>query len=277
MKIINVHNHIAFRFSGDSKDLSSFIKESRAAGVTTAGITLNTTLEEISDEVLKFKEKRNQDPYFKWNLYMMETLESKKTPLELFPFLYLPPELSLAKASMNKYEEMFKDRKFGYKIHSQGIKENIQNLKGIQSLRPLIIHSSVDYSTPKDILNSFSDYKGNVALAHFAKFDIDVLKQIKNLKNFFIDSSISIFMLESLKSKSNRVYLSKELLDSNSPEDLYRRVAKICGEDKILFATDYPVSETLGKGYKKEVEILSRLPKSQREKISYKNAIRFLN
>jgi len=277
MKIIDIHNHIIFRFKNDLEDLLNFATKAKKLGVSMIGISLNTTIKEMQEGIMDFKNNKNQDPYFKWNFNMMESLKSKKVFIEVFPFLYLPPEINLAKKSMEKYESIFRGKKFGYKIHSQGIREEIQNLRGINSHRPIIIHSSIDYSSPEDILKYFSDYEGNVLLAHFAKFDIKSLKQIKNLPNFFIDSSISTIMFEALKSKSPRIYYSEELSKVKSPLDLYLSVGKICGFGKILFATDYPLSQTPRDLYKKEIEVLLKIPQKQREKISYKNTLKFLN
>jgi len=277
MKIFDVHNHIIFRFSGDTEDLSSFLSKAENLGITLTGITLNTTIKDIQKEVLRFKKEKREDPYLRWNIYMMESLRLKKQSVKVFPFLYLPPEKRLAEESMKVYEKRFGDQAFGYKVHSQGIRENIRSLEGINSSRPIIIHSSVDYSAPKDIIDTFSSYKGNILLAHFAKFDLKSLKKIRNLKHFFIDSSVAILMFEALRSNSTRVFRSKEFSELSSPEEMYVRVADICGRDKIIFATDYPLSETQGGGYEKETEILRNLPEGIKERIAYKNALNFLN
>lgn len=279
MKIIDAHTHLGFSSNNDFSEISQLIKLMDRAGVEKAVVTLNThTSKGLSELICKeLKRGIKVDPYVKWNGYMVRSIKNSGYSKRLIPFLYLPPKADLAIASSKKYESLLGDMCFGYKVHPQELGLDLNGLIGFSSNRPLLIHSSVkDIATPEKIILLSKEYSGNVSVAHFAKCDITSLKKIKKSKNLFVDSSISVVFYNGLKKKSPRIYFSDYFYSTKSAEDLYDKVIALCGEEKLLFATDYPMCDTMGSEYVEEVKILKGLNRNFKEKIAYKNACRFL-
>jgi len=279
MKIIDAHTHIGFSSNKDFKELSYLIALMDESGVERAVVTLNTSTSEglLNLVTQEIKGGIKADPYIKWNEYMVESIKNSGYSHRLIPFLYLPPKANLAKSSSRRYETQFKDLLFGYKVHPQELNRDITDLIGFSSERPMLIHSSVkEVATPKEIIRFSRTYSGNISIAHFAKCDIESLKKIKKTKNLFVDSSISVVFFKGIKKKSQRIYFSDYFYSTKSAVDLYDKTVVLCGEEKLLFATDYPMCDTMGSKYSEEVKILRRLPLKFKERIAYKNACKFL-
>jgi hypothetical protein len=276
--IIDIHTHGIFDYNKDTRFIDRLLKLMDSNRISLAGTTLNTNSKGLKEDIfLELSKGFKKDPYKKYNLKMINSIYFRKMESRIIPFFYLPPKKKIALVSAKFYEQKFKNKLFGYKVHNQELRTDLDDLIGFTSRRPIIIHPSVDKcANPKKILKFSEMYEGNVDVAHFGKFNITLLKKVKTQKNLFIDSCIGIKMFHALKNNSKRVYHPKELQNIKSLKELYERISIICGKNKVLFATDYPLCNKLGEGYEKEVRILNKIKKELFLQIAYKNAKEFL-
>jgi hypothetical protein len=277
--IFDIHAHGIFDDEKDFFSLNEILRLMEDNGIGLTGLTLDTSSPNLKKSVIKelavgFK----KDPYKSHNVYMLNAIREKGLEDKIFPFLYLPPIKRLAIDSIAFYEERFGNRQFGYKIHNQELKVDLNEMVGLKSKRPLIIHSSVDNcSSPDKMLKFAKVYGGNVNIAHFGKFNNNLLREVRNQDNLFIDSSVGILMFNALKSGSTRVHRCRRLKRAKNLKHLYELVARDVTSEKLLFATDYPFCETVGKGYSYELKVLRSLESELFSLVAYKNARRFLN
>lgn len=153
------------------------------------------------------------------------------------------------------YYESFFPAFVGYKIHPTIMMYPVEKLH-FESEKTVLFHcGNDDYSSPKQIIKFAKEYKGNVVIAHFARFDKVALKSISEMDNVWVDTSPFTFLYELTKKRPS------QLIDScgyNGEEerakDLFLELGNIVGFDKILFASDAPFGD-----YKTEVSFLDSL------------------
>lgn len=153
----------------------------------------------------------------------------------------------------------------GVKLHPdiQGFKIDDYRMLKIYELcekykLPVLLHcgdSRFDNSNPNRLVPILDIYTDLVVIgAHFGGYSVweDAVKKLSGYKNFYVDTSSTLFRVDSQKAK----------------EMIYTY-----GVDKVLFGTDYPMWR-VGEELEKFMKI--DLPKKDREKILYNNAAKLL-
>jgi len=188
---------------------------------------------DIQEDVYKSKNKKIID-------------SSKKYENRLIPFATIDPRYPLCAKELQKITDKIR----GVKIHPLVLSYNPKNLINTEIMDvirennlPLLFHCSLDeYSHPSNVIELSKHYSSvNFIIAHCAMLDENSLKEVKNSRNVYIDTSLikrftkgygsNKTLFEKVKTNKNIQYLEK-------PEDVYRFLASEAGKDKLIFATD---------------------------------------
>lgn len=163
------------------------------------------------------------------------------------------------------YESFYPDF-VGYKVHPTITMFPIDQLY-LCSKKPVLVHCGVDkFSSPLQIINFAKKYKGNVIIAHWARFDKVTLKQISEMENIWIDTSPYTFLFSLFQNKPEQIFYDNE---EKTIKDFFLQLMNFVGVDKILFASDSPWGNLID-----EVSFINQLDldKEDKAKILYKNA-----
>lgn len=207
------------------------------------------------------------DPVRQFNIELIEA--TQRYPNRFFPMLYILLSNSTIPTEVKFYESNYPNAFTGYKLHPRFCFRSLEEIKNFPSIRPILIHTGVDYPLTPTNVQFVKNYKGNIILAHAGRFDPELLALGRVMKNVFIDTSPSSLMYKGRI--TDLVSPFNELI--SEPVDIYKYLIEYVGEDKILFGSDVPWGD-----YNDEIEILNlaKLTPSTYDKISHLNLINAL-
>lgn len=201
----------------------------------------------------------NEDPFQKYNKILLDNLN------EFFiPFLTLPVVNNFIKDEIKNYQDYI----YGLKIYTGLSEKTLDELQDFNFDFPLLIHTGMQNNqNPKNMLKFLKKYRGQIILAHYARFCPEVLDIIQHSPNIYIDTSPTIYLFKNyiLNFKRGGLFDKRNI---NVPEDIYYKALELYGVDKIIFGTDYPFSDRL-----EEMNLIKKinLSKNDFEKITYGN------
>ena len=209
------------------------------------------------------------DPFNEYNKMLFNKVDDEMFDL----FLLLSVSNKTINKNIDEFCNLYGDKVKGLKLCT-GLSDLVLNdLDEIKSNLPLIIHTGKPFNqTPQNMINFLKKYKGYIVLAHYARFNPEIVELVKKSDNIYVDTSPSYYIYMN--------YLSNEkkcgLFDYNNiscPEDLYYKAIELYGIDKIIFGSDYPFSNLSD-----EISLLNNLKLSDDEykKIAYKNLMKVL-
>lgn len=180
------------------------------------------------------------------------------------PLLYIALCKTTIQAEIDFFEKNFPHEFVGFKLHPWNDQVSVADFK-LHTTKPILIHTGVrDLESAKNaaiFAKNNPDLK--VVIAHAAALDEEVLKEIAQLDNAYIDCCPSCFLYPS---KSTSLFSPQDIL---TPEDIYYKALDFLPSNKILFGTDSPWGNS-----KQELAVVSRLqvPADVKEEILYQNA-----
>lgn len=204
------------------------------------------------------------DPLRLLNIQLLKQTREIKS---IIPFVYLNISKAI-NSEVRYFEQYYGDLVMGYKIHPKLCSRHLSSVT-INSNKPIIVHTGVQEETsPADIIKFAKNYKGDVILAHCARFSEKDLLIIKNTSNLYIDISPFLTLYKSIKEKSNTLYDISYFGKINNPTDLLQKLINYVGINKIVFGTDAPFTN-----FKEELEFILNcdIIKADKEKILFNN------
>ena len=214
---------------------------------------------------------------------------------KLLPFLIIDPKRKVKK-QITQIEKWLKEYNiYGLKVHTKATRTRGDEMIGSPFMDlakkhglPILFHSYLqDITHPLPILKLALEYPEiNICIAHWGGFIQEFYNELdrSNPKNLFIDTSPII--ANSLSIEADAKKRGFKILDINYPDpkcmilDMMKKY-----EDRIIFGTDEPFTtyinplegeNSIFSDLGKELETLKGLNKDLFEKITYKNAKRFL-
>jgi len=177
------------------------------------------------------------DPFREYNIRLIELCKIIGNSI---PNLVLSLSNSTINNEVIYYEKNFNDLFLGYKLHQTTNMRSINDIKIIESNRPLLIHcDSHEYDSIDNAVNFAKRYDGNVILAH--SYLLHNIEIIENVNNIYFDVC-----------PTDNFKINKNLIKHNQNFDIYDNIYEAAinylDEDKILFGTDWPygnISENL--------------------------------
>lgn len=216
---------------------------------------------------------RNKNFYRRYNAILLDSIpQIKEMGFVPFPFVTCISD----SYAINDEVEFFEKQKsnfYGIKIYT-GTSSNTLNNCSFNSNYPLIIHTGLwENQFPMSMLHFIERYDGPVLIAHFAMFDVDFIKRIKDKTNVYFDTCPAICAY-------NRYFIEKRNVGFVNfdgicnIEDLYYKLIDIVGIKKVIWGTDYPIGNV-----QDEINVVERLSLCESEKadLLYNNAMHFLN
>ncbi len=187
-----------------------------------------------------------------------------------YALAFLSAPTASVQRQVDFYEERYPDF-LGYKIHPTIIKCPIDEYD-ISSKKTLLVHCGNDeFSAPRKIVELAKRYKGNVIVAHWARFDREVLSEIAYMDNVWVDTSPFLFLLRLSRTKPNllRAELGNHKL-MLQPEAFFQELISLVGIRKVLFASDAPFGDL-----QEEFSFIlgADLNEADIRRITYENAI----
>lgn len=201
-----------------------------------------------------------KDPLRKYNIELMEICKTNNSAM---PNLLLTISNSTINDEVKFYEENFANYFLGYKIHQSQNMRSINSLRGIDSMRTILVHSDRHaFDSIYGPINFAKRYKGNIVLAHSYLLE----------NPFFIRESCNLYY-DVCPTDNLRKYMS--LIPHNGAfncfDNIYDVAISYLPEDRILFGTDWPYGDI--KSNIDEV-LNSHLSDNQKEKVLSLNAKR---
>lgn len=171
-----------------------------------------------------------KDPFRKYNIQLIELCKKINCAI---PNLVLSLSNSTINEEIKFYENNFSNYFLGYKLHPTANFRDINEIKGINSCRTILIHNdSHGYDSIDNAIGFARSYDGNVVLAH-SYLLCNVNDSIGRIDNLFFD----ICPVDNFKK-------SRKLIAHNNNFDecynMYDAALKFLNENKILFGTDWP-------------------------------------
>lgn len=180
------------------------------------------------------------------------------------PLLYIALCKTTIQAEIDFFEKNFAHEFVGFKLHPWNDQVSVADFK-LHTTKPILIHTGVrDLESAKNAaIFAKNNPELKVVIAHAAALDEEVLKEIAQLDNAYIDCCPSSFLYET---KSTSLFSPQDIL---TPEDIYYKALDFLPSNKILFGTDSPWGNS-----KQELAVVSRLqvPADVKEEILYQNA-----
>lgn len=180
------------------------------------------------------------------------------------PLLYIALCKTTIQAEIDFFEKNFPHEFVGFKLHPWNDQVSVADFK-LHTTKPILIHTGVrDLESAKNAaIFAKNNPELKVVIAHAAALDEEVLKEIAQLDNAYIDCCPSCFLYAS---KSTSLFSPQDIL---TPEDIYYKALDFLPSNKILFGTDSPWGNS-----KQELAVVSRLqvPADVKEEILYQNA-----
>lgn len=180
------------------------------------------------------------------------------------PLLYIALCKATIQAEIDFFEKNFPHEFVGFKLHPWNDQVSVADFK-LHTTKPILIHTGVrDLESAKNAaIFAKNNPELKVVIAHAAALDEEVLKEIAQLDNAYIDCCPSSFLYET---KSTSLFSPQDIL---TPEDIYYKALDFLPSNKILFGTDSPWGNS-----KQELAVVSRLqvPADVKEEILYQNA-----
>ena len=180
------------------------------------------------------------------------------------PLLYIALCKTTIQAEIDFFEKNFPHEFVGFKLHPWNDQVSVADFK-LHTTKPILIHTGVrDLESAKNAaIFAKNNPELKVVIAHAAALDEEVLKEIAQLDNAYIDCCPSSFLYET---KSTSLFSPQDIL---TPEDIYYKALDFLPSNKILFGTDSPWGNS-----KQELAVVSRLqvPADVKEEILYQNA-----
>ena len=180
------------------------------------------------------------------------------------PLLYIALCKTTIQAEIDFFEKNFPHEFVGFKLHPWNDQVSVADFK-LHTTKPILIHTGVrDLESAKNAaIFAKNNLELKVGIAHAAALDEEVLKEIAQLDNAYIDCCPSSFLYET---KSTSLFSPQDIL---TPEDIYYKALDFLPSNKILFGTDSPWGNS-----KQELAVVSRLqvPADVKEEILYQNA-----
>lgn len=180
------------------------------------------------------------------------------------PLLYIALCKTTIQAEIDFFEKNFPHEFVGFKLHPWNDQVSVADFK-LHTTKPILIHTGVrDLESAKNAaIFAKNNLELKVGIAHAAALDEEVLKEIAQLDNAYIDCCPSSFLYET---KSTSLFSPHDIL---TPEDIYYKALDFLPSNKILFGTDSPWGNS-----KQELAVVSRLqvPADVKEEILYQNA-----
>jgi len=196
----------------------------------------------------------NIDPLRKYNIELIR--QTQKYNNRLKPLLYL----SLCEATLQKeidyFESNFKGMFYGFKFHPWTDQVSVESFR-IKTKLPILIHTGLrEFEKVEDAIVFAKRHPMNkIVIAHAAQLKKNVLDEIQESNNIFMDCCPSNFLFE------NREICFENYRAIQSAEDIYYNALNIVNSDKILFGTDSPWGST-----EKELNIIQNLKISDTDK-----------
>lgn len=179
------------------------------------------------------------DVFFEHNQALC--LECNTAPFEIGALAFVVAPFKILDKLIAKYEQI--DGFCGYKIHPTICNQSISDIPIVPSEKPILFHSGVGNNENPALEVEFAKkYKGNVIIAHCARFNKKVLNQIRESDNIWIDTSPFSFLWNLYESKRHKLYLDESCLISN-PSELMKYVIDEVGIEKIIFSSDAPFGD----------------------------------
>ncbi|MDD4157223.1 MAG: hypothetical protein PHY08_11690 [Candidatus Cloacimonetes bacterium] len=206
------------------------------------------------------------NPYLEQNKLLLD--QTKKYIERLYPIVFLLPLQKLLDQEVDYYEHNFDGQFYGYKIHPSFSCQSIDNLK-VNSNKMILFHSgNNDFDSPDKIVKFADNYKSNVVIAHFAKFDFEVFEQINQRDNIFIDTSPISIMFNAIKETPEKLFCGERLDYIESAQKLMPEIIKYVNPNKIIYGSDAPVSSM---SLEKAIYEQTELPMVLKKQISCEN------
>lgn len=153
-----------------------------------------------------------------------------------------------------------------------GIK-SLLNIYTLEGKLPIMIHTGTKpEQDPKNMMKFMSSYQGNICVCHFARFDNETLKFVKNHDNIFVDTCPAAHMYQRyiMSKKSHGLFCE----NFSCAEEFYYRIFDVLGMNKVIWGSDYPYGNV-----KNELDLVNQLKisKEDKERLLFKNASNYLN
>ena len=210
----------------------------------------------------------DNDPFEKYN----EQLFSINDP-KIIPFLMLSVTNNTMEKTAKKFLEVYNNKIAGLKLYTGLSEVYLDDIRNFDFELPLLIHVGYQHNqNPKNMIEFLKKYRGNVILAHYARFSQEAIDLIKCSDNIFIDTSPTMYLYDHyIKDYHKGGLINRDGLIL--PEDFYYKAIETVGIDKMVFGTDYPFSDR-----KIEIDLLNKLNLSNNdyEKITNGNIKRIL-
>lgn len=174
-----------------------------------------------------------EDPYY---IYNKELIEKNSKDL-ICPLLIISPEID---KEIEKYENEFSEKIFGYKIHPN-FSEFLVSEMTISTRKPIIVHCEVgQYDNVNVILDFAERHDGPIIIAHMGRFSKSGFDRARNMKNVYFDCSSIGLIWDSYNKDSYHLCDTSYLGAFDSPDRLLSLSMQYVGEDKVLFGSDEP-------------------------------------
>lgn len=208
--------------------------------------------------------KSDIDPLRKYNIELIR--QTQKYNNRLKPLLYLSLCEATLQSEIEYFESNFKGMFYGFKFHPWTDQVSIKNFR-IKTQLPILIHTGLrEFEKVEDaIIFAEKHPKNMIVLAHAAQLKKNVLSEIQESDNIFMDCCPSSFLFK------NREICFENYQAIQSAEDIYYTALSIVSSDKILFGTDSPWGST-----ENELNVIRNLniSNSDKENILFRTAER---
>lgn len=212
----------------------------------------------------------------------------------LFPFTCIDPKHESEK-QLDFLSSLMEQRSiFGLKFHGYAIQASPQDLIqagfvdfAIKWNIPILFHSGTDeYSLPEKVLLLAKKFpKLRVSIAHFGQFKQNLLEQIPNYQNVFIDCCPSLYLLDMAKKGSKWVYEPNYIVPDSPVQTLLEYYHLLTSH--LLWGTDEPWTRMVtpdgvvqsNHNYPEEVAVLRGLKQLSPQivqNITHNNTLSFL-
>ncbi len=288
----DVHIHIsgAFPVKGNSLSFEEFLIQKEMFKINKAVVFVNPIREDLYccdvgdivqvincelDKCIYVCKNSKKINYIGGDPFRLENELLIKNCLKIknvYPFIYLTMSKNTISNELNFFKKNYSGMFYGIKLHPNLCQANINELN-FQCDLPLIIHCGTNiYDHPQNIIKFAKNYKGNICLAHWARFDEVTFRQIDKLNNVFIDTSPTYSLDQICEGNADdRWILSKGICQEQS--ELFTYVTNFVSVDKIIYGSDVPWGN-----FKHQKSFFSSLNINDdiKEKIFVKNFNRFV-
>ena len=179
---------------------------------------------------------KGTDPFHIDNIKLLELCKEHKN---IFPFVYLSMAQSTINNEINFFEENYKDKFYGIKLHPTMCQTKMNDID-IKSTMPILVHCGANnVDSGENVLAYAKNHSNNICLAHIARFNKKCLEAIGKSNNLWIDISPTYYLQQVANKELSKTFIN-EYSNFDRIKDLFKMLLDTVGEDKIIFGSDVP-------------------------------------